>query len=53
MTVFLQGALGMTPLEAGLTMMPMSLMLMFVAPIRDDSRTASVPAGFSPPGSPW
>jgi EmrB/QacA subfamily drug resistance transporter len=32
MTVFLQGALGMTPLEAGLTMMPMSLMLMFVAP---------------------
>ena len=33
MTVFLQGALGMTPLEAGLTMMPMSLMLMFVAPI--------------------
>src|SRR5215211_7623150 len=33
MTVFLQGALGMTPLEAGLTMMPMSLMLMIVAPI--------------------
>ena len=33
MTVFLQGALGMTPLEAGLTMMPMPLMLMFVAPI--------------------
>src|SRR5829696_8179692 len=33
MTVFLQGALGMTPLEAGLTMMPMSLMLMVVAPI--------------------
>jgi EmrB/QacA subfamily drug resistance transporter len=33
MTVFLQGALGMTPLEAGLTMMPMSLMLMFVAPV--------------------
>jgi EmrB/QacA subfamily drug resistance transporter len=32
MTIFLQGALGMTPLEAGLTMMPMSLMLMFVAP---------------------
>ena len=32
MTVFLQGALGMTPLEAGLTMMPMSFMLMFVAP---------------------
>jgi EmrB/QacA subfamily drug resistance transporter len=32
MTVFLQGALDMTPLEAGLTMMPMSLMLMFVAP---------------------
>src|ERR671916_1023569 len=33
MTIFLQGALGMTPLEAGLTMMPMSLMLMIVAPI--------------------
>src|SRR5215208_6645170 len=33
MTVFLQGALDMTPLEAGLTMMPMSLMLMVVAPI--------------------
>src|SRR5829696_7283228 len=33
MTVFLRGALGMTPLEAGLTMMPMSLMLMFVAPV--------------------
>src|SRR5215216_2520535 len=33
MTVFLQGALGMTPLEAGLTMMPMSLMLMVVAPV--------------------
>jgi EmrB/QacA subfamily drug resistance transporter len=33
MTVFLQGALGMTPLEAGLTMMPMSFMLMFVAPV--------------------
>ena len=33
MTIFLQGALGMTPLEAGLTMMPMSLMLMFVAPV--------------------
>src|SRR5919107_778541 len=33
MTVFLQGALGMSPLEAGLTMMPMSLMLMFVAPV--------------------
>ncbi|MGH2615232.1 MAG: DHA2 family efflux MFS transporter permease subunit [Thermomicrobiales bacterium] len=33
MTVFLQGALGMTPLEAGLTMMPMSLTLMVVAPI--------------------
>jgi EmrB/QacA subfamily drug resistance transporter len=33
MTYFLQGALGMTPLEAGLTMMPMSLTLMFVAPI--------------------
>ncbi|MDF2758110.1 MAG: hypothetical protein K0S99_742 [Thermomicrobiales bacterium] len=33
MTIFLQGALGMTALEAGLTMMPMSLMLMVVAPI--------------------
>lgn len=33
MTFFLQGALGMTPLEAGLTMMPMSLTLMVVAPI--------------------
>src|SRR5687768_4082904 len=33
MTVFLQGALGMTPFEAGLTMMPMSLMLMVVAPV--------------------
>jgi EmrB/QacA subfamily drug resistance transporter len=33
MTIFLQGALGMSPLEAGLTMMPMSLMLMFVAPL--------------------
>ena len=33
MTVFLQGALGMTPLEAGLTMMPMSFMLMIVAPL--------------------
>jgi EmrB/QacA subfamily drug resistance transporter len=33
MTVFLQGALDMTPFEAGLTMMPMSLMLMFVAPV--------------------
>jgi EmrB/QacA subfamily drug resistance transporter len=33
MTIFLQGALGMTPLEAGLTMMPMSLTLMVVAPI--------------------
>ena len=33
MTFFLQGALGMTPLEAGLTMMPMSLMLMIVAPV--------------------
>ena len=33
MTIFLQGALGMTPLEAGLTMMPMSLTLRFVAPI--------------------
>src|SRR5918993_979621 len=33
MTIFLQGALGMTPLAAGLTMMPMSLMLMVVAPV--------------------
>jgi EmrB/QacA subfamily drug resistance transporter len=33
MTYFLQGALGMTPLEAGLTMMPMSLTLMVVAPV--------------------
>jgi EmrB/QacA subfamily drug resistance transporter len=33
MTLFLQGALGMSPFEAGLTMMPMSLMLMFVAPV--------------------
>jgi len=33
LTIFLQGALGMTPLEAGLTTMPMSLMLMVVAPI--------------------
>jgi EmrB/QacA subfamily drug resistance transporter len=33
MTVFLQGALGMSPLEAGLTMMPMSFVLMFVAPV--------------------
>jgi MFS family permease len=33
MTFFLQGALGMTPFEAGLTMMPMSLTLMVVAPV--------------------
>jgi EmrB/QacA subfamily drug resistance transporter len=33
MTFFLQGALGMTPLAAGLTMMPMSLTLMVVAPV--------------------
>jgi len=33
MTIFLQGALGLSPLQAGLTMMPMSLTLMFVAPI--------------------
>ena len=33
MTFFLQGALGMTPFQAGLTMMPMSLTLMVVAPI--------------------
>jgi EmrB/QacA subfamily drug resistance transporter len=33
MTFFLQGALGMSPLEAGLTMMPMSLTLGVVAPL--------------------
>jgi MFS family permease len=33
MTFFLQGALGMTPLEAGFAMMPMSLTLMVVAPV--------------------
>ncbi|MCA9879917.1 MAG: DHA2 family efflux MFS transporter permease subunit, partial [Thermomicrobiales bacterium] len=32
MTVFLQGALGMSPLEAGLAMLPNGLVLMFVAP---------------------
>lgn len=33
MTVFLQGALGMTPLEAGITMLPNGLVLMFAAPL--------------------
>jgi EmrB/QacA subfamily drug resistance transporter len=33
MTLFLQGALGYTPIRAGLTMLPMSLMLLVVAPI--------------------
>ena len=32
MTVFLQGALGLSPLEAGLAMLPNGLVLMFVAP---------------------
>lgn len=32
MTVFLQGALGMTPFEAGLAMLPNGLVLMFAAP---------------------
>src|SRR5690606_7581741 len=31
-TVFLQGALGLSPLEAGLAMLPHGLVLMFVAP---------------------
>jgi MFS family permease len=33
MTVFLQGILGFTPIRAGLTMTPMSLMIMIAAPI--------------------
>jgi EmrB/QacA subfamily drug resistance transporter len=33
MTLFLQGALGYTPIRAGLTMTPMSLMLLVVAPV--------------------
>jgi EmrB/QacA subfamily drug resistance transporter len=33
MTVFLQGALGLSPLEAGLAMLPNGLVLMFVAPM--------------------
>ncbi|MEJ7761671.1 MAG: MFS transporter [Thermomicrobiales bacterium] len=33
MTLFLQGALGFTPIRAGLTMVPMSLMIMVGAPI--------------------
>jgi EmrB/QacA subfamily drug resistance transporter len=33
MTVFLQGALGMSPIEAGLTMLPNGLILMFIAPM--------------------
>jgi len=33
MTLFLQGALGFSPLQAGLTMTPMSIMMMIVAPI--------------------
>jgi EmrB/QacA subfamily drug resistance transporter len=33
MTVFLQGALGMTPFEAGVAMLPNGLVLMFVAPM--------------------
>ena len=33
MTVFLQGALGMSPIEAGLTMLPNGLVLMFAAPL--------------------
>ncbi len=32
MTLFLQGALGFTPIRAGLTMTPMSLMIMLAAP---------------------
>lgn len=32
MTVYLQGALGLSPLEAGLAMLPNGLVLMFVAP---------------------
>lgn len=33
MTVFLQGALGMTPIEAGFAMLPNGLVLMFAAPM--------------------
>ncbi|MDP9470612.1 MAG: DHA2 family efflux MFS transporter permease subunit [Chloroflexota bacterium] len=33
MTLFLQGALGFSPIRAGLTMTPMSLMIMIAAPI--------------------
>jgi EmrB/QacA subfamily drug resistance transporter len=33
MTLFLQGVLGMTPIRAGLTMTPMSLMIMVAAPL--------------------
>ncbi len=33
MTLFLQGALGFSPIRAGLTMTPMSLMIMVAAPI--------------------
>jgi MFS family permease len=33
MTLFLQGVLGMTPIRAGLTMTPMSVMIMFAAPM--------------------
>jgi EmrB/QacA subfamily drug resistance transporter len=33
MTIFLQGALGMSPIEAGLTMLPNGLVLMFIAPM--------------------
>ncbi len=33
MTIFLQGVLGFTPIRAGLTMVPMSVMLMIAAPI--------------------
>jgi EmrB/QacA subfamily drug resistance transporter len=32
MTIFLQGVLGFTPIRAGLTMIPMSVMIMFAAP---------------------
>ena len=33
MTLFLQGALGFSPIRAGLTMTPMSIMIMFSAPL--------------------
>jgi EmrB/QacA subfamily drug resistance transporter len=33
MTIFLQGVLGFTPIRAGLTMTPMSVMILLVAPI--------------------